>query len=407
MLGVPASLDIDGRLLFVGRCMRMFAYGFLSVVLVLYLTSLGLTDYEVGMLLAMTLLGDTAVSLWMTTAADRLGRRRMLIAGGLLMAGAGAAFAFTQEFHWLLVAAIIGVISPSGKEVGPFLSIEQASLAQLVPAERRTMVFAWYNLVGSISAAVGAFCGGAAAEASRSAGAVGAAVYRPAILAYAVAGIVLTAIFVLVSRKIEPVEPPHPSPLGLHRSRKIVFKLSSLFALDAFAGGLIMDSVVAYWLHLKFGADELVLGAVFFWTNLFGGLSGLVAARLSQRFGLLNTMVFTHLPSNVLLLLVPLMPSLPGAVAVLLVRCCISQMDIPTRQAYVISVVTPDERSAASGVTMVARSLGAGLSPALVGAMLAEPSLRSLPFFLAGGLKIVYDLWLYHEFRKSEPSPPS
>jgi len=264
------------------------------------------------------------------------------------------------------------------------------------------MVFAWYNLVGSISAALGAFCGGAAAEASEAAGADGSDIYRPTVLAYAAMGFLLSALFLLLSRRIETSDPPHASPLGLHRSRKIVLKLASLFALDAFAGGFIMDSVVAYWLVLKFETDMLALGGIFFWTNLFGGLSGLAAARLAERFGLLNTMVFTHLPSNVLLLLVPLMPTLPWAVAVLLLRCCISQMDIPTRQAYVISVVDPDERSAASGVTMVARSLGAGLAPALVGAMLAEPSLRSLPFFVAGGLKIVYDLWLYREFRKSE-----
>jgi MFS family permease len=402
MAGVSALSDADVRLLFAARCLRMFAYGFLSVVLVIYLTEIGLSYEATGSLLMLTLWGDTAVSLWMTTAADRIGRKRMLIVGGLLMAGAGAAFAVTREFHWLLIAAIIGVISPGGKEVGPFLSIEQASLAQLAAPERRTMIFAWYNLAGSIAASIGAYCAGLAGKAMQAVGAVGADVYRPVVIGYAVAGGLLVLLFAPLSRRIETTEPPRTTGLGLHRSRKTVFKLSALFALDALAGGLIMDSVVADWLNLRFEAKIEQLGKIFFWTNLFGGLSGLAAARLAARFGLLNTMVFTHLPSNVMLLLVPLMPSLEWAVAVLILRCCISQMDIPTRQAYVIAVVDPDERSAASGMTMVARSLGAGLGLALVGAMLAR-ELWSLPFFVAGGLKIVYDLWLYREFRKSEP----
>jgi len=403
MPNVLSSLDADGRLLFAARCLRMFAYGLLSIVLVLYLTELGLSEYDVGLLLALTLLGDTGVSLLMTTTADRVGRRRMLIVGGLLMAAAGAVFAVTRDLNWLMVAAIVGVISP-GKEVGPFLSIEQASLAELVPPERRTMVFAWYNFVGALAASLGAFCGGAAAEATEAAGARGPDIYRPVVFGYAVAGFLVTGLFVPLSRRIETTDPPPATPLGLHRSRRTVFKLSALFSLDAFAGGFTIDSVVAYWLVLRFDAHLLTLGGIFFWTILLGGLSGLVAARLAYRFGLLNIMVFTHLPSNVLLMLVPLMPSLTWAAGLMLLRCCISQMDVPTRQAYVMSVVEPNERASALGVTSVARSLGAGLAPALVGMMLADPALRDLPFFIAGGLKIVYDLWLYREFRKSEPA---
>ena len=193
---------------------------------------------------------------------------------------------------------------------------------------------------------------------------------------------------------------PPTARFGLHKSRGVVAKLSALFALDAFAGGFIIDSLAALWLVRRFEADPLVIGTVFFWTNLLGGLSGLAAAKLARRFGLVNTMVFTHLPSNVLLILVPLMPNLWSAAAMLFARSCISQMDVPTRQAYTMAVVEPDERSAASGVTTVARSLGASLSPLLVGPMLANPALLGLPFFLAGGIKIVYDLLLYRQFVK-------
>jgi MFS family permease len=399
-----ASLTFDGWLLFGTRCLRLFAYGFLSVVLVLYLSAVGLSDHEIGALLTLTLLGDTAVSLWITTSADRRGRKTMLLAGAVLMILAGIVFALTQDFWVLLIAATIGVISPSGKEVGPFLSIEQAALSHIVPGDRRTEVFAWYNLVGSFATALGAFCGGAITQGVENAGVTGADVYRPVIVAYAAFGVLLLVVFFFLSPAVEVKENVPPNSLGLHRSRGVVLKLSALFALDAFGGGFIMDSIVAYWLHLRFGAEPITLGGIFFGANLFAGLSGLLAAWLARRFGLVNTMVFTHLPSNVLLLLIPLMPTLPLAITLLLIRFSISQMDVPTRQSYTMAVVAPDERSAASGVTGVARSLGSGLSPLLVGAMIGNPALMNLPFFLAGGLKIIYDLLLYRAFIKQRPS---
>ena len=402
------SLTPDGRLLFAARSLRLFAYGFLAVVLALYLESIGLSDRDVGLLLSLTLLGDTVISLWITTTADHWGRRRMLLTGALLMLFAGALFAVTRRFEWLLVAGIVGVISPSGKEVGPFLSIEQAALAQIVPGDRRTDVFAWYNLAGSLTTALGAFCGGAVTQYMENSGVTGPDVYRPVVWGYALAGILLAALFRWLTPAVEhPPRAAGDAPpqaarfgFGLHKSRGVVAKLSALFALDAFAGGFIIDSLAALWLVRRFEADPLVIGTVFFWTNLLGGLSGLAAAKLARRFGLVNTMVFTHLPSNVLLILVPLMPNLWSAAAMLFARSCISQMDVPTRQAYTMAVVEPDERSAASGVTTVARSLGASLSPLLVGPMLANPALLGLPFFLAGGIKIVYDLLLYRQFVK-------
>jgi MFS family permease len=395
----------DSYLLFSTRIARLFAYGFLSVVLVLYLAQVGLSEVQIGLLLTLTLVGDTAISLWITTNADRMGRRQMLIVGAGLMLFAGILFALTRNFAFLLVAATIGVISPSGYEVGPFLALEQAALSQIVPGERRTQVFAWYNLVGSFATAVGALCGGGLAQAMQSAGFTPLTSYRAVVAGYATLGLALGILFTRLSPNVEaPRTGQTPaSLLGLHRSRKVVIRLSALFSLDAFAGGFVIQSIVAYWFHVRFGVEPGVLGGIFFAANILAGISALSAARIAAKIGLINTMVFTHIPSNVLLMLVPLMPNLPLAIIVLLLRFSISQMDVPTRQSYTMAVVSPDERSAAAGVTGIARTTGAALSPVFTGPLLASPALLSVPFFLAGGLKIVYDLLLYRRFHAARP----
>jgi predicted MFS family arabinose efflux permease len=231
--------------------------------------------------------------------------------------------------------------------------------------------------------------------------------YRAVIVGYALMGGILLVAFLSLSTAVETAPTPTATTarrmLGLHKSRSIVFKLSALFALDAFAGGFIVQSMVAFWFSVRFGADIDTIGAIFFAANLLAGVSALLAARVAARFGLINTMVFTHIPSNVLLMLVPLMPTLPLAVLVMLLRFSISQMDVPTRQSYTMAVVAPDERSAASGVTSIARSLGAAASPAMSGALLAGTLTFSAPFFIAGGLKIVYDLLLYRSFKHTKP----
>ncbi len=220
----------------------------------------------------------------------------------------------------------------------------------------------------------------------------------------------LLLIFTRLSAKVEAPHPSTPLPtpaerglLGLHKSRRVVFKLSALFSLDAFAGGFVVSSFVAYWFNVRFGAEPGALGAIFFAANILAGISALLAARIAKRIGLINTMVFTHIPSNILLILVPLMPTLPLAVLVLLLRFSISQMDVPTRQSYTMAVVDPDERSAAAGVTGVARTTGAAISPSITGALLSYPALLNVPFYLAGGLKIVYDVLLYRSFRSTRP----
>ncbi|MBI3922232.1 MAG: MFS transporter [Armatimonadetes bacterium] len=401
------ALTSDARLLFTTRVARLFAYGFLSVVLVLYLAEVGLSEARIGVLLTLTLIGDTAISLWMTTNADRIGRRKMLLVGAGLMLFAGVLFALTGNFLLLVIAATIGVISPSGNEVGPFLSIEQAALSQTASGEQRTHVFAWYNLVGSFATAVGSLAGGSLTQLLHSSGITSLNSYRAPVIGYAAVGILLAALFARLSPAVEAPATNHPpdfkTRFGLHRSRGVVFRLSGLFALDAFAGGFVLQSMVAYWFHVRFGVEPAVLGSIFFGANVLAGLSGLAAARIAARIGLINTMVFTHVPSNVLLILVPLMPNLPLAILVLLLRFSISQMDVPTRQSYTMAVVDPDERSAAAGVTGVARTTGAALSPIIAGPLFGNAALLSVPFFLAGGLKIVYDLMLYRNFRAHKP----
>ena len=384
----------------------MFGYGFLSVVLGLYLAALGLDGFQVGLILALTLVGDAAISLWLTTHADRLGRRRVLIAGALLMVLAGAVFAVSNDFWVLLLAATIGVISPSGNEVGPFLAVEQAALTQTLPDRQRTRVFAWYNLAGSLSTATGALLAGLLAQALQNRGVSALDSYRAVVLVYAGVGILLAIGFRRVSVDVEApraIDVSVATRLGLHKSRGVVARLSLLFALDAFGGGFVMQSLIAFWFHVQFGADPAVLGLIFFGANILAGVSALLAAPLAARIGLINTMVFTHVPSNVLLILVPFMPTLELAVIVLLARFSISQMDVPTRQSYTMAVVEPDERSAAAGVTGIARSIGASVSPLLAAPLVATAGLAALPFIIAGTLKITYDVLLYRSFRHIRP----
>jgi MFS family permease len=400
----------DATLLFLARAVRMSGYGALAVILVLYLAAVGLDAGQIGILLTLTLVGDTLISLWLTTHADRIGRRQTLVIGALLMAAAGLVFAGSTGFIVLLVAATLGVISPSGSEVGPFLPIEQSSLTEVTPAERRTTIYAWYNLTGSVATAVGALVAGLVVGALRAAGWSELDAYRVILVSYAIRGLILIPIVRSVSPAVEvpPADTSIGRRLGLHRSQGIVARLSALFALDAFGGGLIVQSLLAFWFYQRFAVPVEVLGAIFFAANILAAISALAAARIAARIGLINTMVFTHLPSNVLLMLVPLMPTVELAILVLLLRFSISQMDVPARQSFTMAVVDPDERSAAAGVTGIARTTGAALSPLIAAPLFAIPGLAAVPFFLAGGLKIVYDIALWRAFRsRPVPSDPA
>lgn len=394
------SLSRDGWLLFVTCGVRSFAYGFLSVVLGVYLDAIGLSTTAIGWIFTAALAGGAVMTILITTVADRVGRRALLILGALLMASAGTVFALSDETGWLIAAAILGTISPSGKEVGPFLSIEQAILPQTTEDRQRTMVFSAYNLVGSLLGALGALAVGLPSLLSLPV----LSGYRFLVWGYVLSAVLLAVLFASLSPGVEAqVNATSPMPkIGVQRSRAMVAKLAGLFALDAFAGGFVVQSIVAYWFYLHFKTDLGALGGIFFGTNLLAALSFLAAPALARRIGLLNTMVFTHLPSNVLLILVPLMPNFQLAVAMLLARYLLSQLDVPTRQSYTMAVVEPDERAASAGILSVARNAGAAIAPAFTGMLLAAPSV-GWPFLLAGGLKVVYDFWIFVLFRKVRP----
>ena len=333
----------------------------------------------------------------------------MLIVGAVLMVAAGVIFSITHNFLLLTIAATVGVISPSGNEVGPFLSIEQAALTHVVSAQTRTRIFAWYTLAGSFATAVGALSAGVMTRVLQKAKLAPTDSYRAIVILYAVLGVLLLFLFNRLTSAAEVSLQERSGTaglsnfLGIARSQKIVIKLSALFALDSFGGGFVVQSFAAYWFYLRFGLTPESLGLIFFVANLISGVSALLASRLASRFGLVKTMVFTHLPSNILLILIPLMPNASLAIAVLLLRFSISQMDVPTRQSYTMAIVPPQERSAAAGIAGISRTTGAALAPVLAGILFGHPALISVPFFIAGTLKIIYDLLFYKSFIATQP----
>jgi MFS family permease len=392
------KLSRDARILFVTRAVRTFAYGALAVVLALYLAARGFSDEHIGILFTLTLLGDAAMSLAVAGVADRLGRRNVLVWSCVLIVFAGAVFCFADSAALMVASATVGTISPSGAEVGPFLSIEQAAISQEVSNEERTRTFGFYQLTGSLSNAFGALTGGFLARAVQTRGYSAQSGYRAVMLLYTLLGVALALLFLGLSSRIEPTKRSDVRK-GLHRSRKAMFTLSALFAIDSFGSGMVVQSLLAYWLYRRFGADTAQLGVVFFCANACAGFSALMSARIAKRVGLINTMVWTHIPGNLLLIAFPFMPTLALSVAVLLGRFLVAQMDVPARTSYVMAIVDDDERSAASALASQAKLLGASLGPLAAGLM----GLSAWPFVLGGVLKIGYDLGLYRLFVRVKP----
>jgi len=396
-------LTVEGRLIFLGRALRSFAFGWLSVILALYLDERGLAPGEIGALFTATMVEDALLTLVLSAVAARRGPARVMAATAPLIALGGILLA-TADSPWLLwTGAVLGTLSPNGLEAGPFAPMEQAMLPGTVRSGPVVRVFGWYNVFAFLSAALGAAAAGGALGLARSHGVPALVAERQMLLAYAAAGAVLTVLYAVlaVRARHSGVEAALRSPgSGLGRSRTAVVHLAALQGVDALAGGFIVQSLLAYWLHLRFGVGPEALGALFFGTSLLSALSFLVATRVAQRFGLLNTMVFSHLPSNVLLLGVPFMPSFAGAGALLLARHLLSQMDVPTRQAYVVALVDPDERVAAAGLTASVRAFAQACAPVVAGLAVAATA-SPAPFLLAGGLKIGYDLGFFYRFRRA------
>lgn len=403
----------DSRIILAARGLRQFSYGLLAVVLAVSLTRAGYSPPAIGAIITVSLIGDFCSTYVVGLNADHWGRRRTLAALAALMAATGAVFGLTRFYPLLLIAAFFGTLGTSASETAPFLPIEQAMLPQTCPPERRTALFARYNLVASLAGALGALFAVVPDLLTRAGMDAGLAI-RLMFAVYAVAAIGVLALIWRLSPAVEGKPALNEtSPTGIPaRARRrlipalgqagpIVWRLSALFSVDALAGGLVVQSLMALYFHLRYGVPLGTLGVLFFGANLLAALSFLAAAPLARRFGLLNTMVFTHLPSNALLLLVPLMPTFPLAALTLLLRQLLSQMDVPTRQAYTMALVKPEERTAAASVTSLARSAGSASSPVVSGLLLQGPALAlGVPFLVAGGLKAIYDLALWQVFRR-------
>ncbi|MGH6802265.1 MAG: MFS transporter [Methyloceanibacter sp.] len=388
-------------LLLTARGLRSFGDGLISLILPVYLLALGYGPVATGVIATATLFGSALLTLLVGVHGNRAHARTLLLAAALLMAFTGLAFAFVQDLWPLVVVAFVGTLNPSAGDVSVFLPLEQAELARVVRDQNRTRLFARYSFVGSIMAAVGALAAGLPEPLAELFGANTKLALQGAFLTYAALGAAVFAVYRQLPRNPERKVVATPTP-SLGQSRRPVFVLAALFSLDAFAGGFVVQSLLALWLFERFSLSLTTAGIIFFWTGLLSSLSYFVAARIADRIGLVNTMVFTHLPSNICLALTAFAPTLWIAVGLLLIRSALSQMDVPTRTSYVLAIVSPEERPAAASLTAVPRSLAAAISPSLAGAMLAISSF-GWPLLIAGILKSVYDLLLFVLFRRKPP----
>jgi len=400
---VPQGADASAWRLLVARSLRAFADGAIALLLPAYLLALGLGTLEVGVLSTATLLGSALATLAIGTWGHRFAAGTLLRAAALLMAATGVAFAGFATFWPLLVVAFVGTLNPSAGDVSVFLPLEHARLAHAARGDARVALFARYSVLGAGFAALGALAAAAPDALVRAFGVGRIDALRAMFLAYAVVGALVFALYRALPRDDAGASAAPPEPLG--PSRRVVVRLAALFSVDAFAGGLVVNALLALWLFQRFGVSLSEAGAFFFWTGALSAASQLAAPVVARRIGLLNTMVFTHIPANVCLILAAVAPTLPLALALLLVRSALSQMDVPTRTAYVMAVVTPAERTAAASFTAVPRSLAASLSPAITGALFAAGWL-ALPLAGCGALKIAYDLTLWRAMRSTPLDPP-
>ncbi len=399
---LPASASRDAPRLVCARALRGFADGVVSVVLPAYLIALGFSPLEVGAVATATLLGSAVLTLGVGLAAHRLSARTTLLATTLLMLATGLGFAHVTDFWPLLAIAFVGTLNPSVGDVSIFLPLEQSLLATSVAAADRTALYARYNVAGALLAAVGSLASAFPELLARTANVSQIEALRFAFYVYAGIAVVIAVLYLGLGRAADAAAEAAPRR-PLERSRSVVLRLSALFTLDSFGGGFVVQSLLALWLFQRFDFSLADAAQVFFVTSLLGGLSQLVSPHLARRIGLVRTMVYTHVPANVFLMLAALMPTAPLALGFLFLRMALSSMDVPARQAYVMAVVPPEERAAAASVTNVPRSLGGGLAPLLSGWLLAHSSF-GWPLLVGGALKVTYDLLLLAQFRHHEPA---
>ncbi|GAB3627636.1 hypothetical protein PTE30175_02329 [Pandoraea terrae] len=386
--------------LLVAKGLRAFGDGYVSLLLPLYLLGLGFTPLQVGVVATATLLGSGLMTLAVSLYAGRYPYRALLLGAAALMAATGVAFALETRFWPLVVVAFVGTLNPSSGDVSIFLPLEHATLSRTVSDEGRTAAFARYSLVASMSSALGALAAALPAVLVGATGLTSTAAIQGMFGLYA-----LLACMAGWAYRDLPAElgaDARQATAALEKSKKNVYTLAALFSLDAFGGGLIVQSMMALWLYQRFGLSAAAAGTVFFWTGLLTALSYLAAVRIAKRIGLVNTMVFTHLPSSLCLIAMPFVPDVSYAIALLFIRGALSQMDVPTRSSYVMAIVPPAERPAAASVTSVPRSLASAASPVLAGYLLGLTSF-GWPLLAAGTIKISYDLLLLAMFRKVRP----
>jgi MFS family permease len=397
----------DGKLILSARIVRTFSYGFLSVILAIYLKLIGFNEILIGIVLTATLVNSVIFNLISSVYADRIGRRRFLILYAILMVISSIIFFLTNNYLALIIAALIGTINVTGSETGAFLSLEQAILPQTISdTKKRTSIFAIYNMVGTFAMAGGVLLSGVPHIISQQLGFDQINAIKILFLAYAACALGTMTIYLVLSPKIETQcenERTNPESNKITpKSKSIITKMSSLFAVDSFAGGFVLQSIVAFWFYTKFGADLTTLSYIFTTAGVLTAISYLLATKIASKIGLVNTMVYTHIPSNLLLILVAFAPSFPIAIGLYLARMSLSQMDVPTRQSYLMSVVNERERVAAAGITNTSRNIAQAASPSLAGVIISSLALSS-PFVIGGILKIAYDIGIFLSFRRIKP----
>ena len=402
-------LSRDGKLILSARIVRTFAYGFLSIILAIYLKLIGFDEILIGLVLSATLVNSVIFTLVASFYADKIGRKKVLIIYSFLMSISGVIFLATDNYVALIAAALIGTINVTGSETGAFLSIEQATLPQTVKdLKKRTTIFAIYNMVGTFAMSAGVLLSGLPQILQNSYGLNQVESIKPLFLLYSLLAVVVIGIYFLLSKKIEleldnKDEKRKPLTQVLSSNSKVIVgKLSALFAVDSFAGGFVIQSIVAYWFFTKFGTDLQGLALIFSVAGALTAFSFFVATKIAYRIGLIKTMVVTHISSNILLVLVAFATTFPIALGLYLARMGLSQMDVPTRQSYIVAIVREEEITAAAGITNTSRNIAQAVSPTITGVIIQSLWL-SAPFVIGGLLKIVYDLGLYINFRKIKP----
>jgi MFS family permease len=400
-------ISIDGKLLLCARIVRTFAYGFLSVILAIYLKLIGFDDILIGIILSVTLINSIIFTLFASFYADRIGRRNTLLLYTIMMSISGIIFFVTENPLALIIAALLGTLNITGSETSAFLSIEQSILPQTIKDNRkRNTLFGFYNMAGTFAMGAGILIANLPIIIENELEFDQIYAIKLLFLFYSLLGILVLGIYLKLSSAIEIKKEKTSKPIAeilTPKSKKIVSKLSGLFAIDSFAGGFAIQSIVSFWFFTKFDIDLSIISYIFSIGSVLTAFSYIIAAKIADKIGLINTMVFTHIPSNILLILLAFAPTLEMAIVFYMIRMALSQMDVPTRQSYIVGVVEENERTASAGITNMSRNIAQAISPSITGYIIGVLSL-SAPFVIGGLLKIIYDITLYINFRKIKPS---